>query len=140
MSLNIELLENSFAALAPRADQLADRFYQRLCAEHPQVRAMFRNPMEQQRKHLIAALVMIVQSLRQPEKLMPYLQQLGQRHAEHYDVLCEHYPIVGRTLLATMAELAGEAWTVELEQAWSDAYAAVQSLMLSKLDGHHRAA
>jgi hemoglobin-like flavoprotein len=36
---------------------------------------------------------------------------------------------VGSSLLATLEEVAGEAWTPELESAWSDAYGAIAGLM-----------
>jgi hemoglobin-like flavoprotein len=43
-------------------------------------------------------------------------------------------PLGRWSLLATLAESAGEAWTPELERAWTDAYGAITQLMLADPD------
>ena len=135
MSLNVELLESSFKLVAPKADELADRFYDRLFREHPEVRPMFPEAMDEQKKHLVAGLAMIVGNLRQPEKLKQALSELGLRHID-YGVKREQYPVVGQNLLATLADVAGDAWSDELEKAWSDAYGAIQSIIYEALDAN----
>ncbi len=139
MSLNVELLESSFKLVAPKADELMDKFYTRLFREHPEVRPMFPDDMGQQKKHLAAALGTVVGHLRQPEKLTQYLGELGIRHIA-YGTQREHYPVVGQTLLKALAEVAGDAWSDELEQAWSQAYGAIQSIIYKALDEHQAAA
>lgn len=133
MSLDAEALESSFAMLAPRADELADRFYDRLFRNHPDVRPLFKGPMQQQKRHLVAALATIVGSLRHGVKLTQYLEDLAKRHVD-YGVLPEHYPVVGENLVAVLAELAGPAWTPELEQAWTAAYDAIQRIVYESLE------
>jgi nitric oxide dioxygenase len=39
------------------------------------------------------------------------------------------YGWVGASLLATLAEVAGDEWTPELATAWTDAYGAIAGLM-----------
>lgn len=51
-----------------------------------------------------------------------YHQELG--------TLREHYPFVGQALIETFAEYLGEAWTIETEQAWLDAYHLICEIML----------
>lgn len=41
------------------------------------------------------------------------------------------YDIVAEVLLATMAELAGDAWSAEPQSAWTEALTAVKDLMLA---------
>jgi chemotaxis signal transduction protein/hemoglobin-like flavoprotein len=127
--LNVELLETSFNLLAPRGDELVARFYDNLFAAAPGVRSMFAEDLSGQRRALLGALGMIVKSLRSPEKLVDYLSGLGERHAA-LGALAPHYDVVGNVLLATMAELAGDLWTPELNTAWTDAYVAVRDIML----------
>ena len=126
--LQVELLETSFALLAPRADELAERFYARLFEVAPVARAMFPDEMAGQKRALIGALGMIVGSLRAPERLGAYLDGLGRRHVD-YGAVAAHYDVVGAVLLETMAELAGPAWNAELNHAWATAYGAVSGLM-----------
>ena len=139
MSLNVELLESSFNLLAPKAGELVTRFYDRLFQEHPELRSMFPDQMDEQKKHLGAALAMVVGNLRQPEKLRQAIADLGIRHIG-YGVQRAHYPVVGQTLLVTLAEVAGEAWSDELEKAWSDAYGVIQSIIYDALDERAAAA
>ncbi|MDF2697744.1 MAG: putative hemeoglobin, partial [Labilithrix sp.] len=42
----------------------------------------------------------------------------------------EMYDWVGDALLATLAEVAGDAWTPRVAEAWQDAYAAISGLMM----------
>jgi hemoglobin-like flavoprotein len=136
MSLNIELLETSFAAVAPKADELADRFYARLFEKYPSVKPLFENTnLDNQKKQLVAALVLVVENLRNPEALGEAIKALGLRHID-YGAQREHYPAVGENLLATLAEVAGELWNDEMQNAWADAYGAIQGIIFDALDEH----
>jgi hemoglobin-like flavoprotein len=127
--LQVEQLESSFELLVPRAEELVGRFYERLFAAAPGLRALFPGDMERQERAVVGALVMIMKSLRSPSQLCLYLDGLGRRHVD-YGAVPADYAVVGTVLLETMAEFAGEAWTPEVEAAWSNAYAAVSGLML----------
>jgi hemoglobin-like flavoprotein len=60
---------------------------------------------------------------------MPVLGDLGARHAR-YRVRPEHYPLVGETLLAALAELGGADFRPEMRRAWAEAYGVVSAVML----------
>ncbi|NOX59856.1 MAG: hypothetical protein GXP29_13505 [Planctomycetes bacterium] len=125
----IERLESSFNLVAPRAQELADRFYALLFARYPQVRPMFPDQMNDQKQKLIASLVLVVQNIRTPDKLLDPLSQMGQRHAG-YGAAPEHYPLVRDTLLEVLGEIAGDAWTEQLNGDWSVALDLVSSIMI----------
>jgi nitric oxide dioxygenase len=130
MTLQIELLENSFQAIAPRGEEFVTAFYERLFAQFPQTRAFFASTdMKEQRKKLLGALALVIQNLRKPEVLTSALGGLGQRHVA-YGVRPEHYPIVGAVLLETFADVLGERWTPAYHDAWAQAYEAICTIML----------
>ena len=130
MTLQIELLETSFQAIAPCGEEFVSTFYERLFTHFPQTRAFFvSTDMKEQRKKLLGALALVIQNLRKPEVLTSALQGLGQRHVA-YGVRPEHYPIVGAVLLETFAELLGERWTSAYHDAWAEAYNVVCAIML----------
>ena len=52
----IELVQDSFAKVAPISEQAASLFYDRLFEVAPQVRAMFPDDLTEQRKKLMATL------------------------------------------------------------------------------------
>lgn len=130
MNLNIDALEASFDQVAARGDELVESFYERLFTVAPGVRQLFAGTdLKRQKGMLLAALVLLRNSLRDLESVTPKLRDLGARHVR-YGALPEHYPIVGEALIASMAEIAGEAWTVEYEQAWTEAFVVVSGAML----------
>src|SRR6266851_4547967 len=57
MTLQIELLESSFQAIAPQGEAFVTAFYERLFTQFPQTRAFFASTdMKEQRKKLLGAL------------------------------------------------------------------------------------
>ena len=130
MGLNVELLEQSFKLVAPKADALVERFYERLFQKYPAVKPLFKQAsMADQKKKLLASLVLVIQNLRKPDKLTEALQAMGARHVD-YGTLPAHYDAVGENLLAVLAEFAGPAWTPAVKQAWTEAYSAIKTIML----------
>ena len=130
MHLNIDALEASFDQVAPQGDELVELFYERLFAVAPAVRPLFAGTdFRRQKGMLLAALVLLRKSLRYLDAVTPTLRHLGSRHVR-YGALPEHYPVVGQALIASMAEIAGDAWTLEYELAWTEAYAVVSGAML----------
>ena len=138
--MNVEVLETSFDLVAPRGEELVAVFYRRLFERAPGVRPLFaQTDMKRQRAMLLAALVLLRKSLRDLDAIAPKLRELGARHVD-YGATAEAYPIVGEVLLASMAEVAGDAWRDEYTAEWAGAYAVVQSLMLEGAEAGPRAA
>jgi methyl-accepting chemotaxis protein len=130
MDLDVDALETSFDLLAPRGEELVDTFYARLFAAAPSVVPLFSGTdMSRQKAKLLATLVLVRKSLRDLDALAPKLRELGERHGA-YGAEAAHYPVVGAALIGAMAELAGDAWRPEYEQAWADAFALVAGAML----------
>lgn len=130
MSLNVEVLEQSFERVKPRAAEFSFSFYNNLLTDYPQLQPLFANTtMEAQEKKLTMSLVLIVENLRNSGYLTTILKQLGERHVR-YGAMREHYPLVGAALLKTFESYLGTDWTPEVKQAWTDAYGVIVTLML----------
>jgi hemoglobin-like flavoprotein len=128
--MDLDALETSFDLVAPRGDELMDTFYAKLFATAPAVRPLFAaTDMKRQKAMLLAALVLLRKSLRDLDAVVPTLHQLGARHVR-YGAEPAHYPVVGAVLIASMAEVAGDAWRPEYEQAWASAYSIVAGAMM----------
>ena len=129
MSLNITLLQESFDKAKPIADQVADKFYEILFSDYPQAEGLFENAnMAKQKKALIRSLAFIVDNLENNDRLIAYIQGLGQRHGR-YHVEEEHFDWVGASLLKTFAHFFEDGWTDELQTAWADAYGVIAQVM-----------
>jgi nitric oxide dioxygenase len=130
MGLKIDLLEQSFEIVALQADNLVSTFYDNTLVDYPNLKPLFQNSdMHNQKMMLKEALIMVIQNLRKPDDLSNALKGLGARHVK-YGVLPEHYPFVGNGLLKTLAQYAGNAWNLEVEEAWKEAYLAIAEIML----------
>jgi len=129
MALNVELLRSSFALVVEREPEVTKRFYEVLFRKYPQAEPLFgRRTRAEQERMLRDMLVAIVDHLEDATWLKGQLGALGQKHVG-YGVKPEMYGWVGASLLETLASVAGDAWTPELAQAWSEAYGAVAGLM-----------
>jgi hemoglobin-like flavoprotein len=129
MSLNVELLRSSFALVLERAPNVTHRFYDHLFERHPDLRPLFgKNSRGKQEEMLAQALVAVVDHLEDAPWLESTLKALGRKHVD-YGVTDAMYDQVGDALLVTLGEVAAEAWTPELKQAWTDAYGAIAGLM-----------
>lgn len=130
-ALQPNLLEESFAILEPYGKQVVGRFYEKLFEDYPSVKPLFANTTTaKQQTKLLAALKLVVNSLRKPEQLEQALVDMGARH-QTYGAEPAHYEAVASTLLNAMAETAGGAWNTQYENAWRDALNLVGDVMLS---------
>src|SRR6266487_3366296 len=133
MSREAQLIKESWAAVEPQAEKVAQYFYAHIFYGHPEVRAMFPVMMDVQRDRLLRALVRIVQGYEHPELLVPYLKQLGRDHRK-FAVAPAHYALVGESLIAALAMYGGAAWTPEVEAAWRQAYEVAAAAMVAAAD------
>jgi hemoglobin-like flavoprotein len=130
MSINIEVLEQSFALVRPKMPEFSASFYDTLLTDYPALRPLFSHTdMVSQQQKLTGSLELVIENLRNPEILTGALRGLGHKHVK-YGVLPEHYPLVSGSLLKTFEFYLNNDWTAEVKQAWTDAYGTIASLML----------
>ncbi len=134
MSLQVEVLEQSFDEIKPHADEFVASFYENLFTANPEAKPLFETTdMEKQKKKLLDSLVLVVENLRMPDVLDKNLRGLGARHVK-YGALPEHYPLVGSALLTTFEQYLQDKWTPEVKDAWVSAYGAISEIMLDGAD------
>lgn len=130
MDIDTKTVSDSYRRLVPRADQLAQSFYDTLFTRHPEIAPLFDGvPMDDQKRKLVRALSLVVGHMQRPEFLRPYLQGLGALHVA-YGVRSEHYPLVVECLLTALAETAGCEWSREEADAWRAALRVIADAML----------
>ncbi len=129
MSLDTQLLTQTFEVVIERQPQLTTRFYEILFERHPQAKPLFgEHSGERQARMLQDALVAVIEHLEDAPWLAENLGTLGARH-DAYGVTREMYDWVGDALLTTLEEVAGDDWTPAVARAWTDAYGAIAGLM-----------
>ena len=128
--MDLDALETSFDLVAPKGDELMEIFYAELFAVAPSVRPLFAgSDMKRQKAMLLSALVLLRKSLRDLERVVPTLRNLGARHVA-YGAEAAHYPVVGEVLIGAMSTVAGEAWEPRFTEAWAEAFGVVAGAMM----------
>lgn len=124
----IKHVQDSFALVAPVADEAAAAFYQRLFELDPSLRPMFKGSIEEQGRKLMAMLTIAVRSLDDLPKLVPALENLAIRHID-YGVKDSHYQTVGAALLSTLQSKLGDHFTDDVREAWTTVYGTMTTVM-----------
>lgn len=132
MSLDIQLLRESFETILERSPEVTKRFYEIFFERYPQVRPMFSGGaagQQRQQRMLTDALAAVLDHLEDAPWLEETLVAMGRKHVD-YGVRDDMYNWVGECLLAALAEAAGPHWSKEVEAAWTAAFGAISGLML----------
>jgi hemoglobin-like flavoprotein len=127
--LQIELVQQSFAVVAPSADEVARLFYGKLFELDPSLRPMFPEELDDQGRKLMKMLAVAVNGLDRLDTIVPAVQALGRRHVG-YGVTDDHYQTVAAALLWTLETGLGDAFTPEVREAWTAAYTLLATTMI----------
>jgi hemoglobin-like flavoprotein len=123
-----KLVQESFAKVAPIAEQAAALFYKNLFAMDPSLKPLFRGDMAEQGKKLMKMIATAVNGLDKLDAIVPAVQDLARRHVA-YGVKPEHYNTVGSALLQTLEQGLGAAFTPAVKQAWATVYGVLATTM-----------
>jgi hemoglobin-like flavoprotein len=123
-----DLVQTTFAKVAPIADQAAALFYDRLFEMDPSLRPLFKGDMREQGKKLMQMIAFCVKGLDALDQLVPAVQGLGKRHAG-YGVTDAHYATVGGALLWTLEKGLGPDFTPDVKSAWTTVYTILATTM-----------
>jgi len=126
----IKLVQDSFRQVAPIAETAAQLFYARLFELDPDLELLFKGNLSEQGRKLMQMLGLAVNSLDRMEQLLPVVRSLGTRHVS-YGVRDKDYDTVGQALLWTLRKGLGDAFTPDVEGAWSNVYATLATAMQS---------
>lgn len=120
----MDIVKSTVPLLEQAGTAVTDHFYKRMFAQHPELMNIF-NMSNQvsgaQQFALFAAVAAYAKNIDNLVALEGIVARVAHKHASMY-IQPEHYPIVGDNLIATLKELAPDAFTPEVEAAWREAY------------------
>ena len=127
---NAQLLQDNLELVVSRDPDLMLIFYGFLFERYPEVKPLFgRNSREEQAKMLTEAVAMLVAKVDDPEFVRTTMLSVGEKHVD-YGVEDHMYPWVGECLVATLQQVSAEAWTPELETAWTETLNAISGIAI----------
>jgi hemoglobin-like flavoprotein len=136
---DIDLVQSSFAKVAPIAEVAAGLFYGRLFEIAPEVKPLFRSDMAEQGRKLMATLGVVVNGLKDLETILPAAKALAVKHVS-YGVKAKDYEPVGEALIWTLEKGLGAEFTPQVKSAWLSAYGALSGAMIAEAYGEAAAA
>ena len=124
----IELVQSSWEKVKPISDKAAELFYGKLFELNPAYKDLFPHDMVEQGRKLMAMINTAVNSLKNLEAVVPAVEEMGKRHVG-YGVTDKDYDVVGEALLWTLGAGLGDAFTDDVEQAWTETYVVLATTM-----------
>lgn len=126
----IKLVQQTFdKRIWPVAYEVAAIFYERLFALDPDLKSLFTNDPNEQWRKLMEMLWTMVHGLDEIDELEPLLENLGERHADCYQVRPEYYDTMQRALLWMLEKSLENDFTDEVRAAWLAVYAMLTRTM-----------
>lgn len=120
------VVKSTLPSVRDHAEAITGNFYRRLFAAHPELVALFNRGNQatgRQRQALAAAVVGYAQQLVAPDTAgwSPVVERIAHKHAS-LGIAPAQYAIVGRHLLAAIADVLADAVTPEVVRAWDEVY------------------
>lgn len=124
----IERVKQSYATLPAGGRLLSARFYEKLFAASPRLRALFPSDLTSLQGHFEAALALVVRNLGEVGGLQEALRDLGAQHVT-WGARPDDYAIARDALVGAIGSLA-PGWDADLQRHWHDAITAIVVPML----------
>jgi hemoglobin-like flavoprotein len=135
-----QAIRRSWRLLTPLGETVSELFYRRLFEIRPELRDLFSNDMEAQKRKLLNMLAFAVKSLDWPleewreevdpeDDLFLVILALGRRHSRLYHVEDEYYGPVGEALVWTLEQGLGQVFEGVTKDAWIQVYGMLSTTM-----------
>ena len=130
----VRIVKQITPLVAANAETITRRFYDRMFTGDPQVKAFFNQAHQHsggQQRALAGAICAYFTHIDNPAVLMPAVELIAQKHCS-LGIRAEHYPIVGKHLLAAIKDVMGAAATEEIVAAVAEAYQFLAELFIAR--------
>ncbi|MFD2705129.1 NO-inducible flavohemoprotein [Salibacterium lacus] len=129
----VETVKATAPVLRERGAEITEHFYKRMFEQHPELLHIFNQTNQEsgrQPEALANTVLAAAENIDQLETMLPVVREIAHKHRS-LQVKPEHYPIVGKNLLAAMKEVLGEAATDDIIGAWEEAYNVIADVFIS---------
>lgn len=120
----IDIIKSTIPLLESAGPELTVYFYQRMFSHNPELKNIFNMTHQKTGRQSVAlfeAIAAYTKNIENLAALTTAVERIAQKHTS-FNIQPEHYQIVGHHLIETLRELAPDAFTKEVEEAWTEAY------------------
>ncbi len=121
---HIEVVKSTIPLLESAGPALTQHFYQRMFTHNPELKDIFNMTHQKTGRQSVAlfeAVAAYAKNIENLAALTAAVERIAHKHTS-FNIKAEHYQIVGHHLIETLRELASDAFTAEVEEAWTAAY------------------
>lgn len=121
---HIDIIKSTIPLLESAGPELTVYFYQRMFSHNPELKDIFNMTHQETGRQSVAlfeAIAAYAKNIDNLAALTTAVERIAQKHTS-FNIQPEHYQIVGHHLIETLRELAPDAFTKEVEEAWTAAY------------------
>ncbi|MCK8044764.1 NO-inducible flavohemoprotein [Shewanella sp. 1CM18E] len=131
---HISTVKSTIPLLESAGTAITEHFYQRMFAHNPELKHIFNLSHQHsggQPAALFNAVAAYAKNIDNLGALSGAVERIAHKHTS-FDIKPEHYPIVGHHLLETLRELAPDAFTPDVEEAWAAAYGVLAGIFIDR--------
>lgn len=128
----IELVKATVPVLREHGVALTSNFYKRMLSHNPELMQVFNMGHQRagfQQQALAGAVLAYAENIENLPALLGAVAHIANKHVS-VGIRAEHYPIVGKHLIASIKEVLGDAATPELIDAWTAAYMQLADVLI----------
>ena len=131
---HIDIVKSTIPLLENAGSALTDHFYQRMFSHNPELQDIFNMSNQhtgRQQVALFEAIAAYAKNIDNLGALTTAVERIAHKHTS-FNIQAKHYEIVGMHLIETLRELATEAFTPDVEDAWTQAYLFLAQIFISR--------
>lgn len=129
----VDIIKSTVPVLEVHGKAITTRFYELLFSNHPELLNIFNHANQKQGRQQTAlanAVYAAAANIDRLEAIIPEVKLIAEKHRS-LGIKPEHYPIVGKNLLAAIKDVLGDAATDEVIGAWAEAYGVIAHAFIS---------
>jgi len=131
---HIDIIKSTIPLLENAGPALTKHFYQRLFSHTPELQDIFNMANQhtgRQQVALFEAIAAYAKNIDNLAALTTAVERIAQKHTS-FNIQADHYAIVGLHLIETLRELASDAFTADVEEAWTAAYQFLAQIFIGR--------
>lgn len=131
---HIDTVKSTIPLLESAGPAITKHFYQRMFEHNPELKDIFNMSHQKtggQPVALFNAIAAYAKHIETPQVLMDAVERIAQKHTS-FNIQPAQYSIVGHHLIETLRELAGDAFTPAVEEAWGEAYNVLANIFIDR--------
>ncbi len=131
---HIKIIKSTIPLLENAGPALTKYFYQRLFSHEPELQDIFNMSNQDNGKQQVAlfeAIAAYAKNIENVAVLQSAVERIAQKHTS-LNIQPEHYLVVGHHLIETLRELTGDAFSLDVEEAWTAAYQFLAQIFIDR--------